>query len=449
MQLMQRWSTGVMLTMLIFLIAACGVPPLFVAHNATPTAGPTHAAPVPTLTPTPTSAAIAMCPVVLRSNPNCLTPQGMREAYNVGPLLEQGFTGKGQTIIDIVSFGGPTLQQDLDTFDQQFGLPPLKLQIISPINEPIQDPYGDRPGWQQETELDVEIIHAIAPDAQIVVLTSPVAETEGTMGLPEFLQLEQYAIQHHLGNIISQSWGASELTLQDKTSQQELQQWDAFFKQATTQQHMTFFASSGDEGAAEYIDMQSKHLGTVAATSFPPDDPWVTAVGGTTLRDSGTSWNESVWNNADGASGGGFSDFFPTPSYQKTLPAALESQFHNRRGVPDVAAVADPETGLATFLSGEWTQAGGTSASAPLWAALMAIANQMAGHPLGFINPTLYKIAASSDYTQDFNDITVGNNTNLAADVTGYNAAPGWDAATGLGTPDAAKLLPALIAAMQ
>jgi subtilase family serine protease len=352
-------------------------------------------------------------------------------------------------VIDIVSFGSPTLQQDMDVFDQQFGLPPIKLQVIAPLNVPEYDPRHDKGGWADETALDVQIIHAIAPDANIIVLQSPVAETEGTIGLPEFLQLEQYAVSHHLGNIISQSWGASEVTLQDTAGQQEIQQWDAFYKQATMQQGITFLSSSGDEGATDYADLQGKHLSSVATTSFPADDPWVTSVGGTTLTDNGSTFSERVWNSNGGASGGGFSRFFKTPAYQETLPATTQSQLNNRRGVPDVSADADPSTGLAVYTQGQWIEAGGTSASAPLWAGIVAVANQMAGHPLGFINPALYKLAASSAYGQDFFDITTGDNTDSRAHVTGYPAVQGWDPATGLGTPNAEKLIPDLIAAMK
>jgi subtilase family serine protease len=127
----------------------------------------------------------------------------------------------------------------------------------------------------------------------------------------------------------------------------------------------------------------------------------------------------------------------------------VQNQFNNRRGVPDVAGDADPSTGLAFYMSGGgWDLAGGTSASAPLWAAFMAIANQMAGHPLGFINPALYKLAASSAYVQDFHDIIVGDNSvnNHQVQVQGYPAVPGWDPVTGLGTPVLDKLLPDLIA---
>jgi subtilase family serine protease len=338
----------------------------------------------------------------------------------------------------------------MDIFDKQFGLPPIHIQVIAPINKPEYDPNHDKGGWAGETELDVQIIHAIAPDANIVVLQSPVAETEGTIGLPEFLQQEQYAVDHHLGNIISQSWGASEITLQDAAGQQEIQQWDAFFKQATTQQGITFFSASGDNGATDYTDLQAKHLSSVATTSFAADDPWVTGVGGTTLHSNGSTLTERAWNSEGGASGGGFSRFVKTPSYQQNLPATVESQLNNRRGVPDVSADADPDTGLAIYLSGGWTLAGGTSAAAPQWAGIMAIANQMAGHPLGFINPALYKLAASSStYAQDFFDITSGDNTNQSAHVTGYPATKGWDPVTGLGSSNAEKLIPDLIAAMK
>jgi subtilase family serine protease len=284
-----------------------------------------------------------------------------------------------------------------------------------------------------------------------VVLTSPVDETEGTIGLPQFLQLEQYAISNHLGNIISQSFGASEVTLNNANGKQEIQKWDAFFKQATTQQGITFFASSGDNGATDYSDLKATQLSPTPTTSFPTDDPWVSSVGGTSLERNGTAFQETAWNSGGGASGGGFSVFFSTPSYQHTLPTSVQNQLNNRRGVPDIAGDADPSTGLTVYSSDSgWFLAGGTSASAPLWAAFMAIANQMAGHPLGFINPTFYKLAASSTYAQDFHDITIGDNSvnHGGVQVQGYSAVTGWDPVTGLGTPVLDKLLPDLIASM-
>ncbi|GER87038.1 hypothetical protein KDW_12000 [Dictyobacter vulcani] len=396
-------------------------------------------------TPKATSASKATtCPASLRQLPTCLTPEAMRQAYGIQPLYQKGFTGKGQTIVDIVSFGSPTLQEDMAVFDKTFNLPAVNLQEISPLNTPESDPHHDKSGWAAETTLDVQIIHALAPDAKIVVLISPVAETEGTVGLPEFRQLEQYTIDHKLGNIVSHSWGASELTFKDKKGQDELKLWNQLLETATTRQGMTYFSSSGDNGATDYADLDAKKIANVPTTSFAADSPWVTSVGGTSMVNSNGTFKEIAW----AGSGGGFSSFYATPAYQKLLPASTLEQFKGRRGVPDVSAVADPFTGMAVYIGGSWTQAGGTSASSPVWSAIMALANQMAGRPLGFINPALYKIATTGTYHQAFNDVTVGNNDNPAAKVKGFAATSGWDAVTGLGTPNAQYLIPALIKEM-
>ncbi|HEV2582907.1 MAG TPA: S53 family peptidase, partial [Ktedonobacteraceae bacterium] len=286
---------------------------------------------------------------ILGSHPdaNCQTPRSLRVAYGVESLMQRGYTGSGQTVVDIVSFGSPILQRDMNIFDQQFGLPPIAIQVIAPIGTAPFNPANKlMQGWAVETELDVQIIHAIAPGAHIVVLTSPVAEVEGTTGLPQFLQLEQYAINHHLGSIISQSFGASEATLKDSASQQQIQQWDAFYKQATTQQGMTFLGASGDNGATDFTDANASVLATTPTTSFPTDDPWVTSTGGTTLDRTQNGFAEMAWNNSLGASGGGFSAFFSTPSYQQSLSTVVQQLLNKRRGVPDVAADADPNTGL-------------------------------------------------------------------------------------------------------
>ncbi len=393
---------------------------------------------------TPTAVATGdACPTAQNLPDTCLSPHALQVAYNADSLINKGFNGKGQTVVDIVSFGSPTLQQDMQVYDRTFNLPPIDLQVISPLNEKPYDPDNDRGGWAEETTLDVQIIHSIAPGAKVVVLESPVAETEGTIGLPEFRQLEQYVVDHKLGNVVSQSWGASELTLTNQQGQAELQKWNTLLQKGTTQQGITYFSGSGDNGATDYSDLQGKKLGTVPTTSFAPDSPWVTSVGGTAVRLQASSRQEVAWS----LSGGGFSRFYQTPDYQKTLPASVLSQFGGKRGVPDVSADGDPDTGLAMYIEGQWTLAGGTSASTPVWAGLTAIANQMAGHPLGFINPALYKIATTSHYHQDFYDITSGNNTNTTTNVKGYDATTGWDPITGLGSPNAAHLLPDLIAA--
>lgn len=386
-----------------------------------------------------------VCPAPAKTiSPACITPHGLSVAYGIDPLIKKGFTGKGQTIIDITSFDSPTLQTDLKVFDQTFHLPPAEVQVISPLNEPLSDPHQDQETWAQGTVREVETLHAIAPEAKIVILESPVAETEGTFGLPEFLKLLQYAIDHHLGNVVSLRWNASELTLQDAPGKQAVQQWNDLLQQSTTNDHITYFATSGSSGATDYAD--DTHIGTTPTVSFPADSPWVTSVGGTnlnlTITDSIVA--ETAWSG----SGGGFSSLNQMPSYQKLLPSQVQQQFNDQRGVPDVAINDDPLTGLAVYVDGQWQLAGGNS-NAPIWAALGAIANQMAGHPLGFINPGLYKLGTSATYSQDFHDITEGNNSNLQANVKGYSAAQGWDPVTGLGSPNAQNLIPDLIKAVK
>jgi subtilase family serine protease len=375
------------------------------------------------------------------------TPRQMRIAYGVETLCQQGYTGKGQTVILIESFGSPTIQADLDAYSQRFNLPLTKVDVRAPLSARAASGTEDAKGWAVETTLDVETVHAIAPEAKIVVLTSPVAETQGVVGLPEFRWLQQYAVDHRLGNIVSQSYGASELSLDDAAGRAELQEWNDFYQRATTQQGMTFVASSGDGGATNYAteeDARTRQLASVPTTSFPANSPWVLAVGGTVLAINGATLQEaqeSAWPK----SGGGFSAFYSTPSYQQMLPASAQSQLQNRRGVPDVAASADSRAGLVISYQGRYRVIGGTSASAPLWAALIAIGNQMAGHPLGFVNPAIYQIGTSDKAAQDFRDITTGNNS--WAGVPGYDAAPGWDPVTGFGSPIAEKLLPNLVAA--
>lgn len=392
--------------------------------------------------PTPLPSVTTDDNCLLRANAApCMTPHSLRVAYGIQSLTSQGFTGKGQTVAIIVSFGSPTLQQDVAEFSKTYHLPAANIEVISPLtNVPEQDPHHDKASWAAETTLDVEMIHSIAPDAKIDVLVSPVAEIEGTTGLPEFRQLEQYVIDHKLATIVSQSWGASELSLQDSAGQAELQKWNSLYQDGTINHKITYLAASGDQGATDYLN-NDLQLATEHTTDFAASSPWVTSVGGTTTRRSGNTIKEIAWTG----SGGGFSRFYSMPSYQKTLPTSQQSQFNNQRGVPDVAAAANPATALSIYFNGDWNLVGGTSASTPLWAGIMAVAQQMANRPLGFINPALYKLAADERHPLYYRDITQGNNTNTKAGVTGYSAVSGWDPVTGLGAPNAEQLLPALI----
>ena len=374
----------------------------------------------------------------------CYSPQEMRNAYGLGPLLQDGYDGAGQTIIIIDSFGSPTLASDLATFDAGYGLPdPPSLTMLSPLGTVSFDPSdSDQVGWAAETTLDVEWAHAMAPGAGIVLLTSPISETEGVQGLPQFLELERYALDHRLGKVISQSWAATENTLFDPAGRQVIEEFESFYLRAA-EEGVSVLASSGDSGSAN-PDVNGS-IYPFPTVNFPSSSPWVTAVGGTSLfaDTDGNYQSETVWDHAQNATGGGISQYFSEPLYQLlTFPAAVQTELRLHRGVPDVAYNADPATPILIYLSflpdSGYYRIGGTSEGAPQWAGIIAVANQLAGRPLGFLNPKLYRLRG-----RGFHDVTTGNNG--ANGVPGYNAASGWDPATGWGAPDASTLLPRLV----
>jgi subtilase family serine protease len=366
------------------------------------------------------------------------TPQELQIAYNVAALYSGNTTGKGQTVAIVTSFYLASLQADFDRFSQEYHLPMAHIDVLAPLGLKAADPSD--PTSQSWLGLDVEtaeLVHTVAPDAHIVVVSSPVAETEGTVGLPEFLTLERYVVEHHIASVIVQPWGASEYSLFDAAGAQETQRWDAFFQSATMNDNITFIAGSGGTGGADYASATSPRTLDRPVVEFPASDPWVLAVGGTSLSQSDANGKnqEVAWNR----SGGGYSANFPEPVYQQYLPPQVQSQLAHRRGIPDVAATgADPNTGVRIYVGGKWTNSAGTGASAAIWGGAIALANQLAGHPLGFINPTLYKSGNSDAAASDFRDITDGNN---CFNGIGYSARSGWDPVTGLGTPIADNLL--------
>jgi subtilase family serine protease len=356
-------------------------------------------------------------------------------------LLDQSITGLGKRIVIIDAFQSPSLEADLQTFNAVFGLPAAPLTIIAPDGLTPFDPKDDNQlSWSAEITLDVEWAHAIAPGASITLVLAK--SNEDT----DILSATKYAVDHRLGDVISQSFGENETCVDPDFARKQHQ----IFVEATLK-NITLFASSGDLGAA--LPSCDGSVLTKAVSS-PAVDPLVVAVGGTALTAApycdtcgtpGTYVRETVWNDDFGASGGGFSVVYKKPLFQFLAVKG------GKRGIPDVAYDGATSTGvLGVWRLGDPNAQpslfifGGTSAGTPQWAALLALADQRAGYNLGFINHGLYLIGLDrSVRTASFHDITKGNND--FQDIKGYNAAPGWDPTTGLGSPNAAAFVDNLI----
>jgi subtilase family serine protease len=308
--------------------------------------------------------------------------------------------------------------------------------------------------------------------ANILNVTTNPAETLGVQGFPTMMNAEQFIVDNHQATVISQSFAAAEESFGSTQSLLNLRH--AFISAAAN--GVTVLGSSGDSGTANstFTPVKNPGIFPFPTVEWPASDPLVTGVGGTNLCTDpvngslgvdntdppgicqGQSHREIAWIGA----GGGFSHVFAKPSYQDNLPAGSTS-IGSMRGVPDVSYQAASHTGVLVYetapgstgiacpggnpCSAGWYVVGGTSSSCPQWAALVAIADQMAGHGLGLINPKLYSLASSSssNYASYFYDVTTGNNQ-ANPSVQGYNASQGWDPVTGLGTPNAANLVPAL-----
>ncbi len=397
----------------------------------------------------------------------CYRPAQLQAAYNVGPLYRHGITGKGQTIVIVDSFGSPTVRRDLARFDQTFHLPaPPSLTVIQPAGPvPRYRATSNREGWAGETDLDVEYAHAMAPGAKILLVETPTSENEGTTGFPQIVAAENYVIDHHLGGVISQSFSATEQTF---PSRQALLNLRSAYRNAA-RKGVTVLAASGDSGAADVKFNQSTYY-LHPVTSWPDSDPLVTGVGGTQLHlaGSGRTRPATVWNDTYNvptnqyifggngpnplAGGGGKSVIFSRPSYQNGVRSAVGRQ----RGVPDISMSAACNGAVVMYQSfagqpAGWYPTCGTSEATPLFAGIVALADQAAGHPLGLINPALYRLARSG--ARGIVDVTSGNNTvsfrqgGRRHTVTGFTAGPGYDLASGLGTINAAEFVPELAAA--
>jgi len=375
--------------------------------------------------------------------PRCFSPQQIRRAYDIQKLLKAHITGRGRTIVLIDGSTSSTLSADVHLYDALYGLKDPKINVIAPFGVPPFDPNA-----YVETALDVETAHSIAPDATIdlVLGDTSVAQTPGAFDAI-LLRVTKYAVDNNLGDVISQSFGVGESCVGSAYLQAEQQVF-----QEARDKHITVLASAGDSGDLTITCIGSQ-ITLAKGVSVPASDPFATAVGGTTLDadvntgkyNSETTWNE--FNNGAGATGGGFSSVFARPEYQDGIPGI--GAF---RGVPDVAFVADPLTGVPVVVSafGETLiiPVGGTSVGSPAWAAIVALADQAAGERLGFLNDGIYRLLASDSYSQGFHDITTGDNSTTIpgsngqpVPVPGYPAGPGWDAVTGAGTPKVSSLV--------
>jgi subtilase family serine protease len=381
---------------------------------------------------------------------NGLTPAQVAVAYDLPPLTARGITGSGQTIVVVDSFGSPTIASDLAYFDSYFKLPaPPSFRVIQPAGPvpAFQPGNKNRVGWAEETTLDVEWAHVIAPGARIVLVETPTSENEGTTGFPQIVTAEKYVLRHKLGQVISQSFAATEQTFPSTSA---LLAFRGPYELAA-RDGVTVVAATGDQGATSF-EYNMKDLFTAPVVSWPATDPLVTAVGGTQLelRANGTRRKPDVaW--AD--SGGGKSIAFGRPAYQDTVRALTG----NARGVPDISMDASCESAVVIYGSffgdaGEWKPICGTSLSAPLFAGIVALADQYAGHGkahgLGVINPAIYTIAARRE--PGIVGISAGANTQTFKQhgkkytVQGFAATGGYNLVTGVGTVDAAYFVPEL-----
>jgi len=381
------------------------------------------------------------------------SPSEISQMYNVTGLHDAGYNGTGVSIAIVDAYGDPYIQQELQNFSTEFGLPLSSgtLHII-PVG-PYNATNGITTGWNVEIALDVEWAHAMAPNATINLYAASnsgsqlfQAVDDATLGYNGTVN----GVTHN--DIISMSWATPENDIDSSTPVDPIlglnYPWLDQVFQMDAALGITAFASSGDWGAYEQTFGQTSPYG---GASYPSTDPYITSVGGTSLymnttsgyyqfpyaNATGTYGNETAWswNNYYGwGTGGGWSTLFGRPSWQ-TGPGVVNN---GERGNPDVAWDADPQTGVlvSIYSAGayEYYIIGGTSVGSPSWAGSMALIDQKAGSPLGFIDPTMYSILNNpAEYAKTFHDIMVGDNDP-------DTATKGWNPLTGVGSPNVGEL---------
>lgn len=347
-------------------------------------------------------------------------PNQIAQLYN----FPKGPTGKGECIA-IIELGGGYETADITNYFQQMGLPAPNVVAISvdgAHNSPTNANSADG-----EVLLDIEVAAGIAPDATIAVYFAGNTNQSFLDAITTAIHDTQYN-----PSIISISWGSAEGDAGGWTSS-SLDSFNEAFQSASVM-GITVCAAAGDDGSNDNVNDGQVHV------DFPASSPYVLACGGTKLVASGNSISsETVWNEnppSGGATGGGVSDYFALPSYQANanVPVSLNTK-KSGRGVPDIAADADPNTGYTILVDGSQMAIGGTSAVAPMMSGLLALINEEKGKAVGFIHPLLYSNPSVC------RDVTEGNNITVTKGKKGYTAGPGYDACSGLGVPDGTALM--------
>jgi len=397
------------------------------AMNATSDDGPGPTVTAPALSPNlagPTACAAAQT----GGQPGYTAPQ-VASYYGLNSLYAGGTLGSG-VIVAIAELEPYTLS-DIAAYQTCYSTNATVNRI--PIDSATTT--GNQSG---EAALDIEDVIGLAPGATINVYQAPNTTSD-------VLALYQQIATDNTAQVVTTSWGACEAHANPSFVIAE----NTIFQQMATQ-GQTMFAASGDAGSADCDNPLGSS--SVLAVDDPASQPFVTGVGGTNLQTA--SGPESTWNQGNGggtrlsAGGGGISSNWPMPSWQTALGVISGSSGSpcgatsgDCREVPDVSASAEPDTGYRIFFDSAWHAIGGTSAAAPTWAALIALADASsacAGHRLGFLNPALYQLRAA--WPADFHDVTVGNNDAVGTNSGNYAAGVGYDMATGLGTPVGANL---------
>jgi subtilase family serine protease len=396
----------------------------------------------------------------------CYDPSEIETAYNMKALYAEGDEGQGETIVIVDSFGSPTIEKDLKKFDKAFHLPaPPSFKVIQPAGavKPFEPGNVEMSGWAGETTIDVEWAHSMAPQASIVLVETPEEETEGVQGFPQIVQAENYVIEHKLGQVISQSFSATEQSFPNAASIMSLRSAN----ENAAANDVTMLSAAGDEGVAgRKVNGEYFRHRTV---SWPPSDPLVTGIGGTQvhLNEEGqrtspdTVWDERL-GNVIVSGAGGESKVFARPEYQELI----NTHSGEHRAVPDISMTAAVNGGIIIYSSypttvpgepepGTFSVWGGTSVATPVFSGVVAIADQIAGHPLGLINPRMYQMEAEGEGSgSGIVDVTSGNNTFEEFNeeglptlfIKGYEAKKGYDMASGLGTVDGFAFAHALAA---